>query len=407
MAKNKKEAAPSSSGSEGRAYLVAGIILAVFGAIILLLNLQTAASTQRYQRASSMSMDLLTSMNDDLRKVNENVLEIVGGVGTTTTNTNEITLYFDSIEDREKDFESLEFHSDEEMRRYTHAKTFISAYRTKLQQFQLLLGQGQLDATTMRALYTQEVSPIAFTSSEMLEAAISLNTINQQNLSRRVIQLSIITNAIIVGLVILGEIAIIIFSRVAKRRREELEKKTKQAEAAASKFKHSQQKVSEIAFTNILTNMKNRYALDNDIGERLDTDTFNIAVFDMDNFKIINDTYGYDFGDEYLAQIAERLKQEYTQYAEIYNIQGNCFAFVFNKDVSDVQATRLAQNILMSMSDVYTVANLAIQLTCSGCIYHYIAGDCQNLSGLLVKMDNVIRNAKRSGGNAVFTVDSI
>jgi diguanylate cyclase (GGDEF)-like protein len=346
-------------------------------------------------------------MSDELRKVNENVLEIVGGVNDVSTNVSELTVSFDKIDQDEADFEVLPYHSDVEMRRYNQAKVFMNAYRVRLNAMQTQLASLQSDKDTMRNIYSQDIAPLAFTASEMLESAKYLNDKNTITLTKRTSQTGMLTTFVTVALLVVGEIAIAIAARAAKRRREDLERKTKQAEAAANKFKHSQQKMEEIAFTNILTNMKNRYALDNDIGPRLDTDQFNIAEFDMDGFKIINDTYGYDFGDEYLAQIAEKLKAEYSNVAELYNITGNTFAFVFNKDVSDVQSTRYAQNILMTMTGMFTVANLNVQLTASGCIYHYIPGDCQNLAGLLVKMDNVIRNAKRSGGNAVFTVDSI
>ena len=405
MAKQKKE--HSSGGGETRAFIFAGIMLAVFTFVFSGLAMYSAMQSRTINSSSAQARSLLNTMNDELRKVNENVLEIVGGVGDAAQNVAEITISFDAIEGAEKAYVNTDYLGDAELRRFNQAKTFMTAYRTRLNDFQVMLNRGELDRTTMIALYTQEIAPIAFTSSEMLEAAIALNTNNVSALTARVRQISQFSNLITGLFFIVGEIGIVIAARIAKRRREEIEKRTKQAEAAANKFKHSQQKQQEIAFTNILTNLPNRYKLDGDLEPRLDNETFNIALFDMDNFKIINDTYGYDFGDEYLAQIAERLKTEYSQYAEIYNVMGNSFAFVFNKDVSDVQATRLAQNILMSMSDVYTVANLAIQLTCSGCIYHYIAGDAQNLSGLLVKMDNEIRNVKRGGGNAVVKVDSI
>ena len=162
-----------------------------------------------------------------------------------------------------------------------------------------------------------------------------------------------------------------------------------------------------MAYTNILTGMKNRYALDNDISGRLETDQFNIAVFDMDNFRSINDMYGYDFGDEYLAMIAERLKEEYGNDAEIYNITGNEFCFVFNKEVSDIQATRIAERVIQTLAEWYTVLNLNVQLTASGSTCHYLPGDCISVSALLVKLDNVLRDAKRNGGNMVLQVMGI
>ena len=150
--------------------------------------------------------------------------------------------------------------------------------------------------------------------------------------------------------------------------------------------------------------MKNRYALDSDISDRLETGRFQIAVFDMDNFRSINDTYGYDFGDEYLAAVAEKLKEEFGDVAEIYNITGNEFCFVFNKNISESQAVGIAQNIQRVMSSPFEVLNLNVQLPCSGAVYHYLPGDCLNVNSLLVKLDTAMRNAKMNGGNMINNV---
>ena len=165
--------------------------------------------------------------------------------------------------------------------------------------------------------------------------------------------------------------------------------------------------MEDIAVTGILTGLKNRYALEQDIGDRLAEEQFNIAVFDMDNFRSINDTYGYDFGDEYLSQVAERLRSEFDQFADIYNITGNEFCFVFKRTVSDTQALRLVDSIAAVMSSPYTIFNLTVQLSVSAATYHYLAGDCLNVNSLLVKMDNVLRNAKRAGGGQILQVVNI
>ena len=132
-----------------------------------------------------------------------------------------------------------------------------------------------------------------------------------------------------------------------------------------------------------------------------------IAVFDMDNFRMINDTYGYEFGDEYLASIADRLKEEFGDVAEIYNITGNEFCFVFNKEYSESQSMAFVQKIHSVLTSPYTVLNLTVQLTASGAAYHYLPGDCLNVNSLLVKLDTTMRNAKMNGGNMISTVMNI
>ena len=206
---------------------------------------------------------------------------------------------------------------------------------------------------------------------------------------------------------IIGEVAVWIFAKRAKKARAEIEEREKNLAEVDAKLKSTRQKASDLAVMNVLTGMKNRYALDNDISDRLESGRFQIAVFDMDNFRSINDTYGYDFGDEYLAAVAEKLKEEFGDVADMYNITGNEFCFVFNKNISESQAMGIAQNIQRVISSPFEVLNLAVQLPCSGAVYHYLPGDCLNVNSLLVKLDTAMRNAKLNGGNMISTVMNI
>jgi hypothetical protein len=80
---------------------------------------------------------------------------------------------------------------------------------------------------------------------------------------------------------------------------------------------------------------------------------------------------------------------------------------VFKRTVSDTQAIRLVDSIAAVMSSPYTIFNLTVQLSVSASTYHYLAGDCLNVNSLLVKMDNVLRNAKRAGGGQILQVVNI
>jgi diguanylate cyclase (GGDEF)-like protein len=259
----------------------------------------------------------------------------------------------------------------------------------------------------MKALYTQDIYPLQVTASEMLTATIDI--VNQDTGKKMAANAkrSYLLMTMMLLVTILGEIAIFFIARRAKKARLELEERERNLAEVDAKLKSTRQKASDLAVMNVLTGMKNRYALDNDVSERLESDRFNIAVFDMDNFRSINDTYGYDFGDEYLATVAEKLKDEFGNVAEIYNITGNEFCFLFNKEISESQAMGIVQNIQAVMSSPFEVLNLAVQLPCSGAVYHYLPGDCLNVNSLLVKLDTTMRNAKMNGGNMINTVVNI
>lgn len=67
------------------------------------------------------------------------------------------------------------------------------------------------------------------------------------------------------------------------------------------------------ALTDATTHLPNRRALMSEMNRRLDTTRANgqallIAFIDLDHFKAINDQYGHDVGDRFLAAIAGRLQ---------------------------------------------------------------------------------------------------
>ena len=256
-------------------------------------------------------------------------------------------------------------------------------------------------------IYTQEINIFQQSAIDKFNSAMDINTNYIKEQKEKSIMFFKIVIGIMSALLVFGEICIIITAKISKKARAEISEKQKQAESANKKFKRSQEKIKDIVYKNILTGMKNRYALEKDIGERLQSEPFNMALFDMDNFRSINDTYGYDFGDEYLVQIAEKLQKSFGEYAEIYNITGNEFFVLFNSDISKEKSINLSKNIFTAIGMAYSVGNIGIQLSVSGCAYNYLPGDCSSLDSLLVKMNNTIRNIKKNGGNSMASVTNI
>jgi len=61
-------------------------------------------------------------------------------------------------------------------------------------------------------------------------------------------------------------------------------------------------------FVDPLTGVYNRNYL-NEINHYIDLNLYSVALIDLDNFKIINDTYGHDIGDLILKVTAKRIKE--------------------------------------------------------------------------------------------------
>ena len=397
MAKKNKKGA---SGG----YIFAAILVAVIYLLNTLLVQSIYKNNTKVSKKASTSMAAINQINAELSTVFQNTIGMAANLFDNPLEVvGDTERIYANIDRCEKEFESIEDMPEAAMRRYNYAKSVIKTFRNRIES----LGTSQLeegDQSTMSETLKMKLYPLQVTASEMLTSTIDIVNNETSRLMRR----NTIRNYVLMGIMLLiallSELAIWIFARRAKKARAELEEREMRLAEVDAKLKNTRQKASDLAMTNVLTGMKNRYALDNDISDRLESGRFQIAVFDMDNFRSINDTYGYDFGDEYLAAVAEKLKEEFGDVAEIYNITGNEFCFVFNKNISESQASGIAQNIQRVMSSPFEVLNLNVQLPCSGAVYHYLPGDCLNVNSLLVKLDTAMRNAKMNGGNMINNV---
>ncbi len=350
------------------------------------------------------SYQYMATISEELLTVNREVLMIVSGMDDSMSNVTNIHNSFDNIRNLMKEYEAGE-HSELETRRYNYAKMLIESYDNKLLNFEHSF--ANLSSDQLQSIYLQEIHPTQNAAVEMVMATLEIDKDNAEALESR--------NSLWFGIGFLFMLAVLISSELLIRRVEKstkrnmlkMEMQERQIETAGRKIQSSNKKMQDIALTNILTGMKNRYSLEDDLAGRLETDQFNIGVFDIDNFRIINDTYGYEFGDEYLSAIGEMLTEEFSDSATIYNITSNEFCFVFNDDIPDSQAQRIADKIRATLSTPITIEGITVQCTASGSIYHYLPNDCLNVSSLLLKMDNVMHNAKRNGGNMIYVVNSL
>jgi len=411
MAKKTKD-----SGFNLKGFIISGImLLLVFGLSIFMIGYVYNQANEN-QNTISLEMNLINSSNSQLSSINNEIVQIVGGMGNVTGHVSAITGMFNSIKVKLDQYEAMPGHAEDALNRLRIAKAYVNAFSSKLKEYRDELNRVTATGTLAERkafmenipnIYDQEISPLMTASSQMMVATIQIATEAANDRTLSTVHKVYALMGVMVALLVVFELALFFFARYTKRSMEEIEHKNKQVQEASSKLSRSREKMEAAVQTNFLTGFKNRYSLEQDIGERLASEQFNIAAFDLDGFKSINDMYGYDFGDEYLVQIADRLKNEFGQSAEIYNITGNEFVFVFHREVSDSQTIRLVENIVSVMNAPYTIFNLTVQLTVSAAHYHYMAGDCLNVNSLLVKLDNVIRNAKRSGGGQILPVSDL
>ncbi|EWH11249.1 response regulator/sensory box/GGDEF domain/EAL domain-containing protein [Catenovulum agarivorans DS-2] len=139
-----------------------------------------------------------------------------------------------------------------------------------------------------------------------------------------------------------------------------------------SRLKNVQQELIELATKDPLTQLRNRRGLSEEYARLYKTARRNsqylcIAIFDLDNFKQINDSHGHDVGDTVLVQFAELLKANFQRPLDYIARAGGEEFVVILSDESAKSIQQLIDKVIKVCPE-----NLAYQTTASVggvCIY--------------------------------------
>ncbi|MFT0168260.1 diguanylate cyclase [Paraburkholderia mimosarum] len=166
--------------------------------------------------------------------------------------------------------------------------------------------------------------------------------------------------------------------------------------------------LTRLAVTDPLTGLPNRRALDMRLAEEWrravrERTPLSLLFFDIDHFKLFNDTYGYAAGDEVLTFVAERIASGSRRATDLAaRIGGEEFAVVLPGTPLDA-ATGIAEKIRKGIES----ANLTLSGTQRGCVT--VSAGCASCnppeggSGaqLLAAADRLLYEAKDAGRNQV------
>jgi diguanylate cyclase (GGDEF)-like protein len=119
-----------------------------------------------------------------------------------------------------------------------------------------------------------------------------------------------------------------------------------------------------------------------------------VMLFDLDNFKDVNDTQGHDAGDKLLQDLASRLSFFRKTSETLYRLGGDEFAMV-SHDLSEEMALQRAMMIREKISQPYQIYDSLIQIgTCIG----IVISDRESRTDYLYKCaDLALYEAKKEG----------
>ena len=176
---------------------------------------------------------------------------------------------------------------------------------------------------------------------------------------------------------------------------------------ATKQLRVANEKLEETCKSDFLTSLANRRFFEMDLSDALqrrkkDSEHISLMLFDIDNFKYINDTYGHAAGDEVLTRVARTLETFMRKGDVVARYAGDEFVLRLQCE-GDIAASRANQirqaienlNIIWRQSELHITVSIGI--------YSDVLSDDLDMRNILHNVDIAMYEAKKRGRNCVKT----
>lgn len=158
-------------------------------------------------------------------------------------------------------------------------------------------------------------------------------------------------------------------------------------------------KLNFMARYDALTSLLNRRVFMEDLQYRIrEKEPFGLIMFDMDNFKRINDVYGHNEGDAVLKEMAARAGALVDDIFEVYRLAGDEFVAIVQSGQAEV-IDSYAMKILDTFKIPYRIAGGEQYLASSIGIAMY-PKDGKNSTEVIAAADHAMYEVKKNGKNS-------
>ncbi|RUM97429.1 EAL domain-containing protein [Pseudaminobacter arsenicus] len=124
-----------------------------------------------------------------------------------------------------------------------------------------------------------------------------------------------------------------------------------------------------------------------------------LAVFDLDDFKSVNDTLGHPVGDGLIYAVAERLEIFASETVKVSRFGGDEFMIYFDNVEDESHLTAMLDNIFAGLQGDADVAGHILRIQASGGAVLSRVKDT-DVDAMIVKADLALYKAKELGKNA-------
>jgi len=162
---------------------------------------------------------------------------------------------------------------------------------------------------------------------------------------------------------------------------------------------HIKQKMITQATKDPLTSALNRLPLKQYIESYTHSEPVSLCLLDIDLFKLINDKYGHDIGDQVLIRLVKIIILK-TSGSQVYRLGGEEFVILFNDELTAAVSKTEEILTIVNSSDYHDIHH---ELTLSFSAGVTRLTDEDGLSEVLKRADHYLYQAKNSGRNKVMS----
>lgn len=164
---------------------------------------------------------------------------------------------------------------------------------------------------------------------------------------------------------------------------------------------HANKQLRKMVKHDVLTGVLNRLAFNERVESLVNLQQRHpsalcLMIFDLDNFKVINDTRGHLVGDDVLIEFTQLIESRLRKTDEFYRYGGEEFVLIpYGESIDDAQAFAEILRQLIAESSLYQ----DYQLTVSCGVAQYCHGE--TVERWLERADKALYQAKNTGKNTV------
>ncbi len=176
-----------------------------------------------------------------------------------------------------------------------------------------------------------------------------------------------------------------------------------------TRAKEQQNMLEHLAYHDVLTQVPNRVLFSSRLQQALleaerQQSLLAVCYIDLDDFKIVNDQYGHEFGDKLLMQLASRLTNLLKPEDTLARLGGDEFAMLLCGGRTQVEYTRLLKKLLAAIEKPFSIDKFKFSISAS-IGYTLYPLDHNPPDTLLRHADHAMYHAKTHGGHQFHLFD--